>query len=104
MDEEGVAPKPLTVIEKGRFKTFSAHTGNRFGELTGSNGRARMPGPFGARSASASNVFVQASESVKGAELKARLMKIVADRNKPYGIIVRKMDFPSSARATKSGA
>lgn len=96
VDEEGVAPKPLTVIEKGRFKMFLL-TRQPIRGFEASNGRARMPGPFGARSASASNIFVQSSESVKGTELKARLMKMIADRNKPYGIIVRKMDFPSAA-------
>jgi hypothetical protein len=65
--------------------------------FSGSNGRARMPGPFGARSASASNLFVRASESVKPADLKARLLKMAADRGKPYGIVVRRMDFPSAA-------
>ena len=96
IDEEGVKPKPLTVIEKGRFKTFLL-TRLPIRGFEASNGRARMPGPFGARSASASNLFIRSSESVKSAELKARLIKMIGDRSKPYGIIVRRMDFPSSA-------
>ena len=96
VDEEGVTPKPLTVIEKGRFKTFLL-TRLPIRGFEASNGRARMPGAFGSRAASASNLFIKSSESVKSAELKARLLKMIADRNKPYGIVVRRMDFPSAA-------
>jgi hypothetical protein len=56
-----------------------------------------MPGQFGARAASATNLFVRSSEQVPAAELKARLLKMVADRGRKYGIIVRRMDFPSAA-------
>jgi predicted Zn-dependent protease len=95
-DEEGVLSKPVTVIDKGRFRTFLL-TRQPVRGFEASNGRARMPGPFGARAASATNVFIQSSESVKAAELKTRLVRMIADRNKRYGIIVRKMDFPSGA-------
>lgn len=96
VDEEGITPKPLTVIEKGRFKTFFL-TRLPIKGFEGSNGRARMPGAFGARAASASNLFIRSSESVKAAELKSRLLKMISDRSKPYGILVRRMDFPSAA-------
>ena len=38
-----------------------------------------------------------ASETVPVAELKKKLIELCQARSKPYGIIVRKMDFPSSA-------
>jgi hypothetical protein len=96
VDEEGITAKPVTVIEKGRFKTFLL-TRLPVKGFEASNGRARMPGAFGSRQASASNLFIRASETVKAAEMKARLLKMVSDRGKPYGIIVRRMDFPSAA-------
>src|SRR5690606_17095784 len=62
-----------------------------------SNGRARVPGSYGAIAAAISNLFVRSSESVKSEELRACLIKMVQDRGKPYGIIVRRMDFPTTA-------
>jgi hypothetical protein len=63
----------------------------------GSNGRARLPGSFGADTPCISNLFVRSSETMSAAELKAKLLELIKARGKPYGVIVRKMDFPSSA-------
>ncbi len=63
----------------------------------GSNGRARLPGNYGSSAAAISNLFVSSSEAVPVAELKKKLIELCRTRNKPYGIIVRKMDFPSTA-------
>jgi hypothetical protein len=40
---------------------------------------------------------VSTSEPVTVAELKKKMIELCRTRNKPYGVIVRKMDFPSSA-------
>jgi hypothetical protein len=96
VDMEGVVPKPLTLVEKGVLKNLLL-TRQPVNGFDASNGHARLPGNFGARSAAIGNLFVRASESVPAAELKARLIELCRRRNKPYGILVRKMDFPSSA-------
>jgi Predicted Zn-dependent proteases and their inactivated homologs len=95
VDEEGVVPKPVTLIEKGKLKNFLL-TRQPVKGFEASNGRARMPGSSGARTAAISNLFVRASESSSNADLKKRLIDLCKQRNKPYGIIVRKMDYPSS--------
>ena len=95
VDEEGVVPTPLTLIEKGRLKTYLL-TRQPVKGYEGSNGRARIPGPYGASQAMISNLFVNSSETVKPAELRAKMIQMLKDRTKPYGIIVRKMDFPSN--------
>jgi hypothetical protein len=96
VDREGVEPKPLHLIEKGVLKgyllTRQPVRGNE-----GSNGRARLPGPFGAATPGVSNLFVRSSETSPASDLKKQLLDLIALRGKPYGIIVRKMDFPSSA-------
>jgi hypothetical protein len=107
-DEEGVVPKPLTIVERGRLQNFTL-TRQPVKGFTASNGRARLPGGAGARTATFTNLFVIANESVKEEELKAKLVEMCKQRNKPYGMIVRKMDFPSSAsideaRRISSGA
>ncbi|MDZ4797462.1 MAG: metallopeptidase TldD-related protein [Bryobacteraceae bacterium] len=96
IDEEGVVPKPVTLVEKGRLKTFLLTRQPVRGQQ-GTNGRARLPGGFGAWQASISNLFVNSSESVKAADLRKQFLKLVTDRQKPWGIVVKRMDFPSGA-------
>ena len=96
VDREGVAAVPLHLIEKGVLKGFLL-TRQPVRGFEGSNGRARMPGNYGAATAGFSNLFIASSETTPAAELKQKLMELCRTRDKPYGIIVRKMDFPSSA-------
>ncbi len=96
IDSEGVAAQAVTVIEKGVLKSILS-TRQPARDAAASNGHARLPGAFGAKTAAISNLFVKCAEPVPAAELKTQLLKQVADRGKPYGVIVRKMDFPSSA-------
>jgi hypothetical protein len=96
VDREGVVPKPLRLIEKGVLKDYLL-TRQPVRGYEGSNGRARLPGNYSANVATISNLFVSTSEPVPAAELKKRLIELCRTRNKPYGIIVRKMDFPSTA-------
>ncbi len=96
VDREGVMPKPLKLIEKGVLKNYLL-TRQPVRGFEGSNGRARLPGGFGANNATISNLFVSTTDAVPVSELKKRLIELCRTRNKPYGIIVRKMDFPSTA-------
>jgi hypothetical protein len=95
VDREGVIPKPLHLVEKGTLKGFLL-TRQPVRGFEGSNGRARLPGRQ-ASVADISNLFVSASDSIPAADLKKKLIELIQARNKPYGIIVRKMDFPSTA-------
>jgi predicted Zn-dependent protease len=108
VDREGVMAKPLRLVEKGVLKGYLL-TRQPVRGFEGSNGRARLPGSFGASYATYSNLFVSSSETVPAAELKKKLIELIQARNKPYGILVRRMDFPSSgsveeARRLLSGA
>lgn len=96
VDYEGLIPKPLTMVEKGVLKNFLL-TRQPVAGFPVSNGRARMPGAFGASTAAASNLFIRVGESVPVANLKKQLLEICKARNQTYGVIVRKLDFPSSA-------
>src|SRR5262249_45828246 len=88
--------KPLRLIEKGVLKSYLL-TRLPVRGFEGSNGRARTPGSFGAASAGISNLFVSSTDTMPVGELKKKLLELIQTRGKPYGIIVRKMDFPSSA-------
>jgi hypothetical protein len=96
VDREGVVPKPLRLIDKGVLKGYFL-TRQPVRGFEGSNGRARMPGSFGAGTPGISNLFVMTTETSPVADLHKKLLELIATRGKPYGIIVRKMDFPSSA-------
>jgi predicted Zn-dependent protease len=95
IDMEAVAPKPLTLIERGTLKGYLL-TRQPVRGYEGSNGHARLPGGNGAKQAVYSNLFIQAKEKVTEAELKRKLMEMVQARGKAYGIIVRKLDFPQT--------
>ncbi len=96
VDMEGVTPTPVVLVEKGVLKSFLL-TRQPVKGFQASNGRARLPGAFGAKAATISNLFVRASETAPLRELKKKLLDLCLQRDKPYGLIVRKMDFPSSA-------
>jgi hypothetical protein len=86
----------VRLVEKGVLKNYLL-TRQPVRGYSSSNGRARMPGSYGASTAGISNLFVRASETVPVAELKKKLIELCQARGKSYGIVVRKMDFPSSA-------
>jgi TldD protein len=94
-DLEGVPGKPVNVIEKGAFKNFLT-TRQPVKGFPASNGHARLPGNYGSRTAGISNLFVNASQTVPLADLKKRLIDLCKDRGKPYGMLVRKLDYPFS--------
>jgi len=96
-DIEGVSPAPLALVEKGTLKTFLLTRTPVLKSLDSSNGRARMTGPFGADAPGFGNLFVRATQTVPLADLKKQLMDLCRERNKPYGMLVRKLDYPSSA-------
>jgi TldD protein len=96
VDREGVVPKPLHLVEKGLLKGYLLSRQPVRG-FEGSNGRARMPSNYGASASGVSNLVVTSSMTVPVTELKKKLLEMIAARGKPYGVIVRKMDFPSSA-------
>jgi len=56
-----------------------------------------MTGSYGARAPGFGNLFIRASETKPAADLKKALIEMCQQRKKPYCIVVRKLDFPSSA-------
>jgi predicted Zn-dependent protease len=96
VDREAVPARPLRLVEKGVLKNYLL-TRQPVRGYEGSNGRARLPGSFGSAIPTISNLFVSNSEPNSLGDLKKKMLDLLKARNKPYGIIVRKMDFPSTA-------
>ncbi len=96
-DIQGVKAAPLVLVEKGTLKGFLLTRTPTFKGFDTSNGRARFTGAYGADAPGFGNLFVRAAQTVPPADLKKKLIQICQQRNKPYGMLVRKLDFPSSA-------
>ncbi len=92
-DVEGVPPKPVAVIEKGILKNFLMTRQPIKGFAT-SNGHARLLGGFGASRAAIGNLFVKTSQATPLEDLKKRMIQITQERSKPYGLLVRKLNYP----------
>jgi len=95
-DVEGVPGQAVSVVEKGVLKSFLT-TRQPVKNFPKSNGHARLPGAYGARSAAITNLFIKASQTSPEADLKKRLIDMCKERSKPYGMLVRKLDFPYSS-------
>jgi TldD protein len=92
-DFEGVKAQAVPVIQKGVLKNFLT-TRQPARKAAGSNGHARFPAGFGTRMGAIGNLFVKPAETTPLAELKARLIQMCKERDKPYGLLLRKLDFP----------
>jgi hypothetical protein len=60
-----------------------------------------LPGNYGTYSAGIGNLFVKSSETAPLADLKKRLIELTQTRGKPYGMLVRKLDYPYSATTSE---
>lgn len=94
---EAVAPQPLTLVDKGVLKAFFLTRTPMFKDFTESNGHARMTGSYGNRAPGFGNLFIRASQTTPAAGMKQKLIDMCKERSKPYGILIRKLDFPSTA-------
>jgi len=88
-DLEGVPGKPVAVVEKGVLKSFLT-TRQPVKSSAVSNGHARLSGSYGARAGAISNLFIKTSQSESLPALKKKLIDMCKERDKPYGMLVRK--------------
>lgn len=96
IDDEGVPVQPLVLVDKGVLKGFllSREPVRKF---NGSNGHGRLPGRFGTEEAVIGNLFVEAQGGVPEDQLEQRLIEKVKSAGLKYGLIVRRLDFPSTS-------
>jgi predicted Zn-dependent protease len=96
VDDEGVPAQAVTIVDKGTLKgfLFSRQPINTF---NASNGHGRLPGGYGSEAAVIGNLFVKADQSISEAELKNKFLQKVKTAGLKYGLIIKRMDFPSTA-------
>jgi hypothetical protein len=95
-DLEGQRGVAVRVVEQGVLKNFLLTRRPVKGFAAG-NGHARLAGPFGHYAAAISNFIVKAGESAPLADLKKKLIEQIQQRGKPYGVLIRKLDYPTGA-------
>jgi hypothetical protein len=96
IDDEGVPAEKVVLVEKGTLRDYLL-TREPVRQFNASNGHGRLPGAFGSEQAVIGNLFVQAEKTVRDQDMKRRLVAKVKTAGLKYGIIVRKIDFPSTA-------
>src|SRR5205807_7531265 len=91
VDDEGVPGRETVLVQKGILKTLlSTRTPVR--GILQSNGHKR------GNAAAPSNLIVTSEKALGDEELRAELIRLIKQRNKEYGIVVRRMaSRPGSA-------
>ena len=96
VDEEGVPAKPVHLVENGTLKYFYV-TRTPVRTFSGSDGHGRMHGAFGTTRPLFGNLFFQAAQTVPTEQMKAKLIGLVKTNGLKYGMLIRRLDFPSTA-------
>ena len=90
-DDEGTPSRKVSLVEKGVLKDF-LRTRTPVRGYSDSNGHGMLPGL-----PTPTNLLVTATEKTPVAELRKKLIDLIQQRGLEYGIVIRKLDFPSSA-------
>lgn len=87
VDNEGVTPQRVSLVEKGVLKDFFS-TRLPMQGMPNSNGHAMI-----GNSAGPTNLIITTTEKTPLGDMRRNLIDLVKQRNLPYGVIVRKLDF-----------
>ena len=96
VDDEGVPAARVALVDKGTLKSFLSSR-EPVREFNASNGHGRLPGGYGSEAAVIGNLFVQADQTVPEAQMKVKLLEMVKAAGLKYGLLIRRLDFPSTA-------
>jgi len=96
VDDEGVPAERVSLVEKGVLKNYLASR-EPVKAVAVSNGHGRLPGAFGSEQAVPGNLFVEATVTTKEKDMKSRLIDEVKAAGLKYGLLIRRLDFPSTA-------
>lgn len=85
-DDEGVPAQPVTLVEHGVLKGFEMSR-SPLGGFAHSNGHGRRQ--MGLTPVSRQgNLIVESSKTVTNAELRAKLIELIKEQGKPYGLLI----------------
>ncbi|HEY3236343.1 MAG TPA: TldD/PmbA family protein [Polyangiaceae bacterium] len=90
VDDEGVPPQRVTLVEQGRLRSFLMSRAPRR-ELQQSNGHGRS-GLVGWARGRVGNLILKSSQGLPKAMLRARFLRVIRDEGSPFGLIVRELE------------
>jgi hypothetical protein len=96
IDDEGVPAERVVLVEKGVLKGYLASR-EPIKAINKSNGHGRLPGLWGTELAVPGNLFIEASETTPEKDMKAKLIEKAKAAGLKYGLVIRRLDFPSTA-------
>ena len=96
VDDEGVPAQRVDLVEKGTLRGF-LFSREPVRTFDASNGHGRLPGAWATEQPVIGNLFVEAAHPIPEAQLKARLIEKAKAAGLAYGIVIRRIDFPSTA-------
>ncbi len=88
VDNEGVPAKPVSLVERGVLKDF-LRTRLPMQGFTESNGRALL-----GNSPAPTNLIITTTDKSPLADMRKHMIDLCRQRSLPFGIIIRKLDFP----------
>jgi hypothetical protein len=95
VDDEGVPPEAVNLIEKGRLRAFvMSRTPSK--EIAKSNGHGRN-GLVGWARGRVGNLILSSQSGLSAAALRARLLRTVREEGLPYGLVVKELELRASA-------
>ncbi|HEY7303037.1 MAG TPA: metallopeptidase TldD-related protein [Bryobacteraceae bacterium] len=96
IDDEGVPAQRVLLVDNGTLKGF-LFSREPVRNFNSSNGHGRLPGAYASEQAAFGNLFIHASGVVPEDTLKAKLLEKVKANGLKFGLIIRRIDFPSTA-------
>ncbi len=93
IDDEGVAAKPVNLVEKGNLKTLLMSRRPRE-EITQSNGHGRSS-PRGNPGTQIGNLLITTEKGKTYQELKKELLELCKDQGLEFGLIIKTVDNPA---------
>jgi hypothetical protein len=100
VDDEGVPSQRVVLVENGVLKAYLASR-QPVRAVVLSNGHGRLPGGFGSEQAVPGNLFIEAANTTKEKDMKSKLLERVKTAGLKYGILIRRLDFPSTAAGSE---
>ncbi|HVV45297.1 MAG TPA: metallopeptidase TldD-related protein, partial [Bryobacteraceae bacterium] len=97
VDNEGVPSLPVALVEKGVLKDF-LRTRLPVQGFDESNGRAMM-----GNSPAPTNLVISTAEKSSLAEMKQKMIDLCKQRSLKYGVVIRKLDFPTGGAFGAAG-
>ncbi|MBV9759720.1 MAG: hypothetical protein JO340_04060 [Acidobacteriaceae bacterium] len=95
-DDQGVSAARVNIVENGALKNF-LFSRQPVRAFNASNGHGRLPGAYGAEQAVIGNLFVESSQPIPESRLKTELLEKIKAAGLPFGLLIRRLDFPSTA-------